>query len=100
MRSLRRRRYGPVCALLGGPEAERKTRTGDGTRRPPLRLFERVECDAHKLDARMVVLVGGGACSAGQSAARGSGFTRKLVARDLTYLMRTAPIPDNRYYQV
>ncbi|WP_181925944.1 hypothetical protein [Cupriavidus taiwanensis] len=44
-------------ALLGGPEAERKTRTGDGTRRPPLRLFERVECDAHKLDARMVVLV-------------------------------------------
>jgi len=44
-------------ALLGGPEAERKARTGDGTRRPPLRLFERVECDAHKLDARMVVLV-------------------------------------------
>lgn len=44
-------------ALLGGPEAERKTRTGNGTRRPALRLFERVECDAHKLDARMVVLV-------------------------------------------
>jgi len=44
-------------ALLGGPEAQRKTRTGDGTRRPALRLFERVECDAHKLDARMVILV-------------------------------------------
>ncbi|WP_179257802.1 hypothetical protein [Burkholderia sp. AU6039] len=32
-------------------------RAGDGTRRPPLAPFERVECDAHKLDTRMTVLV-------------------------------------------
>jgi len=43
--------------LIGGQEAVRKARAGDGTRRPPLAPFERVECDAHKLDARMVVLV-------------------------------------------
>ncbi len=43
--------------LLGGDEAERKARAGDGTRRPDLKVFQRVECDAHKLDARMVVLV-------------------------------------------
>ena len=43
--------------ILGGKDAERKARAGDGTRRPSLRLFERVECDAHKLDARMIVLV-------------------------------------------
>ncbi|MDQ2733836.1 MAG: transposase [Pseudomonadota bacterium] len=44
-------------ALLGGHEAERKARAGDGTARPQLRLFDRVECDAHKLDARMIVMV-------------------------------------------
>lgn len=43
--------------LLGGKDAERKARAGDGADRPPLAVFERVECDAHKLDARMVVLV-------------------------------------------
>ncbi|MGP8431830.1 helix-turn-helix domain-containing protein [Paraburkholderia fungorum] len=43
--------------LAGGEDAMRKARAGDGTRRPALQLFERVECDAHKLDARMVVLV-------------------------------------------
>jgi hypothetical protein len=43
--------------LLGGRDAERKARAGDGTHRPPLRLLQRVECDAHKLDARMVVMV-------------------------------------------
>jgi hypothetical protein len=43
--------------LTGGPDAVRKARAGDGTCRPQLALFERVECDAHKLDARMVVLV-------------------------------------------
>ncbi|WP_176732870.1 hypothetical protein [Paraburkholderia nodosa] len=41
----------------GGDEAVRKARSGDGTRRPELLPFERVECDAHKLDARMLVLV-------------------------------------------
>jgi hypothetical protein len=43
--------------LAGGEEAVRKARTGDGTRRPSMNPFERVECDAHKLDARMLVLV-------------------------------------------
>lgn len=43
--------------VTGGNEAVRKARTGDGTRRPELPPFERVECDAHKLDARMLVLV-------------------------------------------
>lgn len=43
--------------IAGGNEAVRKSRTGDGTRRPELLPFERVECDAHKLDARMLVLV-------------------------------------------
>lgn len=43
--------------LLGGRDAERKARAGDGIRRPLLRLLQRVECDAHKLDARMVVMV-------------------------------------------
>ncbi len=42
---------------LGGPEGERKARAGDGTRRPELKVFQRVECDAHKIDARMVVLM-------------------------------------------
>lgn len=49
----------PVRAreLTGGQDAVRKARAGDGTRRLPLAPFERVECDAHKLDSRMVVLM-------------------------------------------
>ncbi len=43
--------------LLGGPDAERKARAGDGADRPALRVFQRVECDAHKLDTRMVVAI-------------------------------------------
>ncbi len=43
--------------LLGGHEADRKSRAGDGADRPNLRVFQRVECDAHKLDSRMVVLI-------------------------------------------
>ncbi|MFX1670801.1 hypothetical protein PWR63_00570 [Paraburkholderia sp. A2WS-5] len=43
--------------LTGGEDAVRKARSGDGTRRPPLAPLDRVECDAHKLDARMMVLV-------------------------------------------
>lgn len=43
--------------LLGGKDAERKARAGDGTERPELCVFQRVECDAHKIDARMVVMV-------------------------------------------
>lgn len=41
--------------ILGGEEARRKAIAGDGTQRPELALFDRVECDAHKLDIRMVV---------------------------------------------
>ena len=43
--------------LLGGEEARRKAIAGDGTGRPHLEPFDRVECDAHKLDVRMVVAV-------------------------------------------
>lgn len=43
--------------LQGGETGVRKARAGDGTNRPRMRLFQRVECDAHKLDTRMVVLV-------------------------------------------
>jgi hypothetical protein len=44
-------------ALEGGKDAQRKARAGDGSGRPDLGPFERVECDAHKLDARMVVMI-------------------------------------------
>jgi len=43
--------------ILGGETAKRKAKAGDGVDRPVLRVFERVECDAHKLDCRMVILV-------------------------------------------
>ena len=43
--------------IYGGKEAIKKNKSGDGTNRPIFNLFERVECDAHKLDARMVVLI-------------------------------------------
>lgn len=43
--------------ILGGQNAVRKARAGDGVERPRLQVFGRVECDAHKLDARMVVMV-------------------------------------------
>lgn len=39
------------------PGADRKLRTGDGTDRPALALMDRVECDAHHLDAVFCVLV-------------------------------------------
>lgn len=43
--------------LLGGEEARRKSIAGDGVNRPPMEPFDRVECDAYKLDARMVVAI-------------------------------------------
>lgn len=43
--------------IEAGPTGKRKAKAGDGVDRPILRVFERVECDAHKLDARMVVMV-------------------------------------------
>ncbi len=43
--------------ILGGETAKRKAKAGDGVDRPAMRVFDRVECDAHKLDCRMVVLI-------------------------------------------
>ena len=43
--------------ILGGNDAVRKARAGDGAERPRLQVFDRVECDAHKLDSRMVVML-------------------------------------------
>ncbi len=43
--------------ILVGQDAVRKARAGDGVHRPKLQVFGRVECDAHTLDARMVVMV-------------------------------------------
>lgn len=39
------------------PGAERKLRTSDGSDRPALSLMDRVECDAHHLDAVFCVMV-------------------------------------------
>ena len=49
----------PQLALskIGGPDAISKAKASDGTQRPDFKLFDRVECDAHKLDIRMVVMV-------------------------------------------
>lgn len=44
-------------ALRGGVDAQRKAKAADGTKRPKLTLLQRVECDAHKLDCRMVVMI-------------------------------------------
>ena len=43
--------------VLGGPEAEKKAKAGDGTSRPELLVYQRVECDAHHTDVHCVVLV-------------------------------------------
>lgn len=43
--------------IHGGPELERKVSSGDGVDRPVDRVFQRVEMDAHKLDARMCVMI-------------------------------------------
>ncbi|WP_024906199.1 integrase core domain-containing protein, partial [Robbsia andropogonis] len=44
-------------ALIGGIDAVKKGKSGDGSKRPQFATFERVECDAHKLDSRMIVHV-------------------------------------------
>lgn len=46
---------GIATKILGGPEAQKKAKAGDGSNPPSLSLFRRVECDAHKLDIRCVV---------------------------------------------
>lgn len=43
--------------ILGGKDAIRKAKASDGVDRPRQKVFDRVECDAHKLDTRMVVMV-------------------------------------------
>ncbi len=43
--------------IVSGVTGKRKAKAGDGVDRPVLRVFERVECDAHKLDSRMVVMI-------------------------------------------
>lgn len=48
---------GRARELEGGTNAIRKAKAGDGTNRPHFPVFRRVECDAHKLDLRMVVMV-------------------------------------------
>lgn len=49
----------PVKAarIVGGPELAKKMASGDGINRPVQNPFERVEMDAHKLDARFVVMI-------------------------------------------
>lgn len=46
-----------VAKAVGGENAERKLRAGDGVDRPTLRPFQRVEMDSHKLDGRFCVLI-------------------------------------------
>ena len=43
--------------VMGGPEAQKKAKAGDGTSRPELLVLQRVECDGHSVDAHCVVLV-------------------------------------------
>ena len=43
--------------IFGGQGAVPKARAGDGAERPRLQALEGVECDAHKLDSRMVMMV-------------------------------------------
>jgi hypothetical protein len=49
----------PVAArkVLGGPEAVKKAKAGDGTDRQQQAVFSRVECDAHHTDVRCVINV-------------------------------------------
>lgn len=44
-----------LAEITGGPEATKKLKTGDGSRRPVLKFMQRVEMDAHKLDGRFCV---------------------------------------------
>ena len=54
---------GKAAGAVGGKDLDRKMRAGDGTERPVLKPFQRVEVDAHKLDGRFCVMIpqpGGG----------------------------------------
>jgi transposase InsO family protein len=46
-----------AARIVGGPQLEKKMISGDGINRPVNNPYERVEMDAHKLDARFVVLI-------------------------------------------
>lgn len=46
-----------AARAAGGPDLEKKLLSGDGVDRPVKHVFERVEMDAHKLDARLCVMV-------------------------------------------
>lgn len=45
------------AAVVGGKDAQRKLKSGDGVDRPVGQLFQRVEMDAHKLDGRFCILI-------------------------------------------
>lgn len=45
-----------IAARQQGPETTAKLKAGDGVDRPVLKVFERVEMDAHKIDGRFCVL--------------------------------------------
>lgn len=46
-----------AARAIGGPDLEKKLRSGDGVDRPVDRVFQRVEMDAHKLDGRFCVMI-------------------------------------------
>jgi transposase InsO family protein len=46
-----------AARIVGGPQLEKKMVSGDGIHRPVDNPYDRVEMDAHKLDARFVVLI-------------------------------------------
>lgn len=46
-----------AARAIGGPDLEKKLRSGDGVDRPVDRVFQRVEMDAHKLDGRFCILI-------------------------------------------
>lgn len=43
--------------VIGGPNLEKKLKSGDGVDRPINKAFQRVEMDAHKLDGRFCVML-------------------------------------------
>ena len=46
-----------AARVLGGPDIEKKLISGDGVDRPVVRIFQRVEMDAHKIDGRFCVMI-------------------------------------------
>lgn len=46
-----------AARIVGGPQLAKKMVSGDGIHRPVENPYERIEMDAHKLDARLVVMI-------------------------------------------